>query len=257
MGGSKETQTQVIPMPTTPAPSATQSAADIYQAKLQYDPLTAASDWAIQQQYAPQQAALYQSLYNQYMPQMAATQQATQQQLYPIQSGIMESGAQDIASRLANPNYMTPGEQQAQTTARGQSVSDLQKAMRERSNLGGSLYGGRTAAAEQRGVSDLLNQFQMQDYTNRMQAGAQTQSDLTKYLQILYPQVGTQQPNTSQYQYSSAVPSADQLYSAMAGAAQPNYYVQPGQAGSPSPLWGMAGQLGGAALGGWSQNWGR
>ena len=78
MGGQKETSPTVVQMPTTPAPSASQSAEDIYNARLKYDPLTAASDWAIQQQYAPQQAALYQSLYNQYMPQMAATQQATQ-----------------------------------------------------------------------------------------------------------------------------------------------------------------------------------
>jgi hypothetical protein len=236
-------ETTIQAAPTTPAPSAGESAAQIAEAKLKYDPMTAASDFAIQQQYAPQQAALYQSLYNQYMPQMAAAQQTTQQQLYPIQSGIMESGAQDIASRLANPNYMTAGEQQAQTASRDKSVSNLQKAMRERANLGGGLYGGRAAGAETQSVSDLLNQFQMQDYTNRMQAAAQTQSDLTKYLQILYPQVGTQQPNTSAYQYTSAVPSADTLYNAIYGASQPQYFSSGGDTGAGA--WG----LGGSALG--------
>lgn len=249
MGGSGATQPQVTAMPTTPAPSASESAASIAQARLQYDPQMAASDWAIQQQYMPQQAALYQSLYNQYMSQMAATQQRTQQQLYPIQSGIMESGAQDIANRLANPNYMTPGEVSAQQASRAQATADLQKYQNNQANLGGQLYGGRTQRASEQGMGNLLGSFSQQDYANRMQAGAQTQSDLTKYLQILYPQVGTQQPNTSQYQYSSAVPSADSIYKAMYGASRPNYYVQPGQSAQQSPLWSAFGNMAGMGLG--------
>ncbi len=106
-------ETTIQAAPTTPAPSAGESASQIAEAKLKYDPLTAASDWAIQQQYVPQQTALYNAMYQQYMPQMAATQQQTQQQLYPYQSQIVEQGAQQALSRLQNQDYMTPQGQEA------------------------------------------------------------------------------------------------------------------------------------------------
>ena len=234
-------ETTIQATPTTPAPSAGESAAQIAEAKLKYDPLTAASDWAIQQQYVPQQAALYQSMYNQYMPQMAKTQQQTQQELYPYQSQIVEQGAQSALSRLQNPDYMTPQEQQALDTQRGQQVSAMQQAMRERANLGGGLYGGRAAGAEARSMQDLLGQFETSDYQRRMSAGQAAQQALTPYMQILYPQVGTQQPNTSAYQYQSAVPSADTLYNAIYGASQPQYFQT--KAGSGTSL-GLLGQWG-------------
>lgn len=244
-GGGSEPE--MIQTPTTPAPSASQSAADIYQAKLQYDPLVAQQEFDIQKSLVPQQTALYQSLYNQYYPQMAQQQQALQQQLYPYQSQIVEQGAQSALSRLQNPNYMTSQEQTAQDYTRGKSVTDLQKAMRERSNLGGGLYGGRSAASEAQSVSDLLNQYQVQDYQQRMQAGQAAQQALNPYMQILYPSVGTQQPQINPYQYQSAVQSPDQLAQAMFQASQPNYMYQQG---SPSPAWGLAGSiLGGAASG--------
>ena len=216
-------ETTIQATPTTPAPSAGESAAQIAEAKLKYDPLTAASDWAIQQQYAPQQATLYQSMYNQNMPAMARQQQATQRELYPYQSQIVEQGAQSALSRLQNPDYMTPQEQQALDYQRGQQISEMQRAMRERANLGGGLYGGRAAGAEARSMQDLLGQFETSDYQRRMQAGQAAQQGLTPYMQILYPQVGAAQPQISPYQYQSAVPSADSLYNAIYQAGQPNY----------------------------------
>lgn len=244
-GGSGGTTIQSAPV--TPAPSAGESASQIAEAKLKYDPLTAASDWAIQQQYVPQQAALYQSMYNQYMPQMAQAQQQTQQELYPYQSQIVEQGAQDALARLMNPNYMSPQEQAAQEATRAKSITDLQTAMRGRANMGGTLYGGRSAALEGQGVSDLLNQYQMQDYTNRMNAGVQAQQALTPYMQILYPSVGTQQPQVSPYQYQSPVASPDAVYNAIFQASQPQQYASqsPDRTGQ---LMGLGGQLGGAAM---------
>ena len=249
--GGGGTKTTIQSAPTTPAPSASESASDIYKARLQYDPLVAQQEMDIQKQMLPQQSALYQSLYNQYYPEMARTQQALQQQLYPTQSKILEAGATTALERLQNPNYMTAQEQAGQTATREKSVSDLQRAMRERANLGGGLYGGRAAGAEAQSVSDLLNQFQSQDYANRMNAGVQAQQALNPYMQILYPQIGTQQPSLSPYQYQSAVPSADLLYQSMYNASQPNYVSQQG---SPSPLWGLGGAIAGGVTGGWANN---
>jgi len=198
----------------------------------------------IQQQYAPQQAALYSALYNQYMPQYAQAQQNVQRQLYPYQSQIVEQGAQSALSRLQNPNYMTEQEQIAQDANRAKAIGALQKAMRERANLGGGLYGGRAAGAEAQSVSDLINQFQEQDYMNRMQAGQAAQQSLTPYMQILYPQVGTQQPQISPFQYQSAVPSADSLYNAIYGASQAQNFLQPGTQGGVNL--GILGRWGGS-----------
>ena len=239
--GLQKGETTISAAPVTPAPSAGESAADIMRARLQYDPQMAELEFQQQQRWMPQQAALYQALYNQYMPQMATTQQRTQQQLYPFQSQIVEQGAQQALQRLQSPDYMTPEEQAALTTGRGQQMSELQRAMRERANIGGGLYGGRAAGAEARSMTDLLQQFEIQDYQRRMVAGQVAQQALTPYMQILYPQVGTQQPQVSPFQYQSAVPSADVLYQAMAQAKQPQYFALPRTKGQS---WGLLGQYG-------------
>ncbi len=244
-------ETTIQAAPTTPAPSAGESAQQIYEARLKYDPLVAAMEMQTQQQYVPQQAQLYQDLYSQYYPQVARTQQQMQQELYPYQSQIVEQGAQTALSRLQNPDYMTPQEQSALDTQRGQQITEMQRAMRERANLGGGLYGGRAAGAEARSMQDLLGQFETQDYMRRMGAGQAAQQALTPFMQILYPQVGTQTPQQSPFQYQSAVPQADTLYNAMFQASQPNYYTTGGQS---SPLWGLAGSAAGGIGAGWANN---
>jgi hypothetical protein len=195
----------------------------------------------------PQQTALYQSLYNQYYPDIARQQKALQQEFYPQQAQLLEAGAGRALERMRSPDYMTPEEQLAQQALRDRAVSDLQQAMRERSNLGGTLYGGRSAASEARSVGDLLNQFQVQDYQNRMTNAMNAQEMARPYLSILYPEIGTTQPQYSPYQYQSAVPSPDSLYSAMYQASRPNYLYQQG---SPSPMWGLAGSVLGGLSGG-------
>jgi len=236
-------ETTIEAAPTTAAPSAGESAEQIYQAQLKYGQPMAQQGFNVQEQFMPQQAALYQALYNQFMPQMAQAQQATQKQLYPYQSQIVEQGAQSALSRLQNPDYMTPQEQEALTAGRGQQVSELQRAMRERANLGGGLYGGRAAGAEARSMTDLLQQFETQDYQRRMSAGQAAQQALTPYMQILYPQVGTQQPQVSPYQYQSAVPSADVLYNALFQSSQPQWFQSQSKPGGVSL--GPFGQWGG------------
>jgi len=234
-------ETTIQQAPTTPAPSAGESAEQIYQAQLKYGQPMAQQSFDIQQQFMPQQTALYNALYNQYMPQMAQAQQQTQKQLYPYQSQIVEQGAQNALQRLQNPDYMTTQEQTALETGRGQQVSELQRAMRERANLGGGLYGGRAAGAEAKSMTDLLQQFEIQDYQRRMGAGQAAQQALTPYMQILYPQVGTQQPNVQPYQYQSAVPSADTLYQAIFQASQPQNFTSQGNKGisaGPFGQWG-------------------
>lgn len=247
MGGG--TKTEVIQTPTTPAPSATESAADIYAAKLKYDPQMAALEMQMQQKYMPQQAELYQSLYNQYYPQMARQQQALQRELFPQQSQILEAGAGNVLQRLQSPYGYTPEEEAALAGFRQRQQDELTKALRERENLGGGLYSGRAAGREEKAISELQQQFTIEDINRMMQGGQMAQQMAQPYMSILYPQIGTQQPNIQPYQYQSAVPSADQLYNAMFQASQPNYLYQQG---SPSPAWGLAGSLAGGIGAGWA-----
>jgi hypothetical protein len=62
-------------------------------------------------------------------------------------------------------------------------------------------------------------------------------------MQILYPQVGAQQPNVQPYQYQSAVPSADTLYNAIFQASQPQYFQSQANKGISLGIlgnWGVA-----------------
>jgi len=239
--------TEINQAPTTPAPNPSETAEAQYKARLAYDPKVAQMEMDIQKQMLPQQAALYQSMYNQYYPEMARQQQALQRELYPQQSQILEAGATKALERINAPDYMTEAERVAQTAEREKAVTDLQEAMRTRANLGGGLYGGRSAAAEARDVGSMLNQFQMQDYQNRMTNAYNAQQALNPYMQILYPQIGTTQPQYSPYQYQSAVPSADNLYNAYFQASQPQYFAsqEPDRTGQ---LIGAGAGLGSAAI---------
>ncbi len=411
-------ETTIEAAPTTPAPSASETAADVYKAKLQYDPQMAALEMQTQQQYVPQQAALYQSMYNQYLPQLSQTQQRTQQQLYPQQSQILEAGAGGVLQNLQSPyqqqlsqgltQQMLSQLQQPQTalsqamaqqamagmqpsamtglseleairglqpnallgtaeeqaragiapsalqqqmtqqamagltptglSAEQQSAIDairqrqatgLSRQLRERSNLGGTLYGGRSQQLESQGLQELAQRYSAEDVDrllaqrqaamqqalgvgqfglvqqqqglagltgvagmqeqarqqalqnlmgaaqlgpglqqqalagaggvaglqlqqrqqalqNAMAYQQQQQQAAIPYMQILYPQVGTQQPQVSPFQYQSAVPSADTLYNALFQASQPNYYASQGDTGAGA--YGLGGALGGAAI---------
>src|SRR3990167_13691 len=276
-GGSK---TEMVSAPTTPAPSASESAEDIYQARVKYDPLLARQEYDIQMEYAPKQAALYNALYGQYYPEMARQQQRLQRELYPQQSQIMEAGATSALEQLQNPENallqalvqqaqagltpagITPEQQAAQEAIRGRESERLSRGLRERSNLGGTLYSGKGRELESQGLQELSQRYAA-EYIDRlaiqrqhalatasgisglqMQTRQLSQAAVNPYLQILYPQVGTQQPNIQPYQFQSAVPSADTLYNAYFQASQPNYGIIPGQ---QSPLWGIAGQAAGAA----------
>ena len=250
-GGEKAQPAQVIQMPAQPpAPSAGESAADIYKARLQYDPQMAALEMQQQQQYMPQQAALEYALYSQYYPQLARQQQQLQQQLYPQQSQLLEAGAGRAMQRLASPFGYTPEEETALGGIRGRQIEQAQRQARERANLGGGLYSGRAETQENRMVNELQQAFAAEDINRRLQGGYQAQQGAIPFYQILYPQIGTQQPQFQPFQYQSAVPDPSQLYNAMYGASRRDYALQPAMAGSPSPLWNIGGQVaGGAAMG--------
>jgi hypothetical protein len=252
-GGTKPQPAQVISLPQQPpAPSASESAESIYQARLKYDPQIAQREFEIQQQQMPQMAALEAALYRQYYPEYARSQQQLQQELYPQQSRILEAGAGRALERLDSPFGYTPEEQQALDAIRQRQREQTTRNIRESANLGGGLYGGRRELREDRAMTELEQAFGAEDINRRLQGGYQAQQAAIPYMQILYPQVGTQQPQFQPFQYQSTTPDPSQLYNAMYGAGRRDYAVQPAMAGSPSPLWGIAGQAAGGVGAGWA-----
>jgi len=248
-GGSKETQTQFIPAPAQPAaPSASETSAQAMQSQLQYNPQLYEQYAKAYAQYSPQLTGVDIATQQQYAPQILALQQ----QMYPQQSKLIEAMATQGLERLNSPYGYSTGEQSALDSMRAKQQSDLQKQFRERANLGGGLYGGRTQAMEQEGMTQLGNAFTEQDINRYLQAGQTALQYVNPLLQIQYPQVSPAQ--TPNY-WQGVTPDPSSIYNAMYQGSRQDYAVQPGQAATPSPLWGMAGQLGGAALGGWSRNW--
>jgi hypothetical protein len=202
-------------------------------------------------------------------------------------SNLVNRYEQEAMSAMTPTGY-TPQQQSSIDAIRQRQMGELSRILRERSNLGGTLYGGRSQQLESQGLQELGQRFsaedvdritnqrqnamsnlssaamlspalrqqglssaqqvaglgiqqQQQALQNAMSLQQQQQQAAIPYMQILYPQIGTQNPNISPYQYQSAVPGADNLYNAMFQASQPQQFATQ----TPDRL-GQIMQLGGA-----------
>lgn len=227
MGGSKPQAPQYIQPPPpqitqAPAPNIAENSQQIAEARLKYDPLLAQSEYDIQAQYGPMYRALY-------------------EQIAPTQVRGQEMLAQQANQRLQSPQGLTPEQQFAQDAIRQRSRDELTRGIRESANVGGTLYGGRRQAREDRGLQELEQAFTSQDIQLQDARRAQALQELIASSQVVFPQV--QQPQ-------GVVPTGDALLNAfMQGQiVQPAQY-QPGNPGSPgyfqSWLRGFGGQPGG------------
>src|SRR3990167_4390965 len=84
-------------------------------------------------------------------------------QVYPGETAVREQLRGNILQNLISPTGITPEQQSALNERRGLAQNELVQAMRGRANLGGGLYGGRSAQAEQRAVGELQGQFAESD----------------------------------------------------------------------------------------------
>jgi hypothetical protein len=240
MGGTKTT---IQAAPTTPAPSASESAASQFEAQLKYNPQLYEQYAKSYAQYLPQITGTEMAVQQQYAPQL----KALQEQMYPQQTQLTEALAGQALQRFQNPFGYTPEEQAALDAIRGRQQEQLVRGLRERANLGGGLYGGRAADTEQRALTEMQQAFAEQDINRRLMAGQQALQYATPVLQMQYPQVSPAQ--YPQY-WQGAVPSADVLYQAMAQAKQPQYYTTGGGRSI------LGGALGGAMMGARFGPWG-
>lgn len=253
MGGK---ETEIIEKQGPPAPSAGESAADLYNARLQYDPLIAELEQSLAQRYQPQQAQLQADLYGQYAPQMAEfqqglqeqyapRQQALQQQLYPKQTQLIEALAGQALQRLSSPYGETGAEAEALGAQRDIQRQRTTRGARESAELGGRLFSGGRRREEREALGGLERGFGIEDIGRRERGAQQALQYATPIAQILYPQIST--PGGPQQQapvQQGVTPGGDQLYNALYGASRPEYFVDQG---APSPLWDIGGKAIGAA----------
>jgi len=165
-------------------------------AKRATDPGAAALAFDIQSQYAPQLASLYSGI---------------KEQMLPGGAGLGQQLFGTVGTQLASPTGYTPEQQASMDALRGNAQNELMEAMRTRANLGGGLFGGRSAASEAQSVADLQNQFVQEDIANQM---AQQQFNQQMALALLGTYLGQSVPSLS---YTSPVVGADTQYQTTAG----------------------------------------
>jgi len=222
MGGSKPQAPQIIQAPAPPDVGKT--AEESYQAQLKYNLPLAQNALDIQRQLGP---GFAQSQYD-ITAQQAPLMKALMMQLNPA-LGTYE---QSVNQRLSSPTGYDAQQQSAIDAIRQRSRDALSQQVRERSNLGGTLYGGRSIQNEGRALGELEQGFTAQDIGYQQQQQAANQQALVTLLQLTNP--GVSQPNVPQFG-QSVVPGGDTLYNALV-QNQGNFGVIPGTPKGPSFL---------------------
>lgn len=186
------------PAAPAPLPSPAEQAAQINQAKLQYDPQQA----KLAYQIATDPATGIKP-FTQY-------QENVRQEVFPQEQAVRGQLAQNIYQNLASPTGITSDQQAAIDARRQLAQNELVKSLRNRANLGGNLYGGNAIEDEGRQVAQLQNQFAEEDITRQERAKLNAIQGAIPFLQLLFPDV-----NLSAPQFQSAVQSPDTLASSL------------------------------------------
>ena len=180
-GGNKETEVRQVEAPK------------------QISPLdTARQTLQAQMESIPQAAQLnFDVLSNPNYGLQAQTQlqEDTRRNVFSGESDVRDQLIKNILSQLISPTGITPEQQMAVDTRRGQAQSELVKALRDRANLGGGLFGGRSARAEAQSVADLQNQFATEDISMQERNRLNTIQAALPLLQTLFPQAGIVNPS--------------------------------------------------------------
>ena len=178
--------------PEPPKPNVGQEAQQITNARIATDPQLAQSSYNI--------------LANPEYGAGPTTQllESIRQQVFPQQYQVGQQMAGNVLGQLQSPTGYTPEQQAALDARRGLAQNNLVTALRNRANLGGNLYSGLSGQQEANSVSDLQNQFAVEDISNQRMARNDAYTQAIPILQMLYGQQiqtpqfqsATQDPNT-------------------------------------------------------------
>jgi len=220
-----------------PKVTASESAKDVLEAQLATNPRAAQQSFQIAT--SPEYGL---------EPFTKAIEQARANVL-PQESAVRNQLLQNILSNLVSPTGISTEQQAGIAERRGQAQNELQRAMRERANLGGGLYGGRAAAAEARSVGELQNLFAEEDIAREERARLNAIQSALPALQVLFPEIGISAP-----QFVSPAPSGSAAL--QAGVSQRGQDIQQAlaQQQQRSALQSALFSGLGSAAGGFSQN---
>lgn len=220
-----------------PLPSAAQQAGDLNAAANQYDPEAARREFNIYTN--PEYGALPLTQYDEMI----------RKTVLPGETGVRNQLLDNILGQLQSPTGITADQQSAIDSRRQLSQNNLVSALRTRANLGGGLYGGRSALQEGRQVGELQNIFAEEDINREQAARQQASTNAMQALQLLYPQLNIHGP-----QYNSVVQSPGQYSNSLMQQQQLNYQAAQqaaaNKAAMQSALFQALGTAAGAAVGG-------
>jgi len=233
--GGGGTKIEQAPAPAA-APTASDTAEDIYQARLKYDPKIQQQEFDLMSQYLPQYTQQYydtrQDVFSNEAQvadqlrqntlsglqdpsgQMGQTLGLTGQlqtgldQLDPEGANLQNVLQNQILQNLQSPTGLTPDQTSAQDAVRQREMDRLTEGLRTRANLGGGLFGGRAAGTEERARSEMGQAYATEDIDrqersrmsalqNAMLMASQNQAQQ----QSLYGTAGQQQLNAMQAAY--------------------------------------------------------
>lgn len=137
-------------------------------------------------------------------------QEDVRSQVFPQEQQVRQQLGTNVLGALSSPTGISPEQQAAVTARRSQAQGELQKAIRERANLGGGLYGGNAIDQEAKSVGELQNAFAESDINRETTARLNAIQSAIPYLQLLFPNSGIVAP-----QFQSAVQSPDTYSSAL------------------------------------------
>lgn len=216
-GGEEPSSPQVIPAPT--APNYQQTAEEVAQAQLKYNPQLTAQNVQLQSQYAPQLAQSQYDITAKYTPMY----RALLEQQFPQINQL--SG--QVSQQLASPSSLTPEQQAAQDAVRQRALAAQDRSIRESANLGGTLYGGRRQAREDASRNQLLQSFATEDIARQQQQRQQAMSELSMLFQLAG--LNVQNPTVQQ---GNITQGTDSLYNALV-QNNSNFGIIPGAPGQP------------------------
>jgi hypothetical protein len=217
----------------SPVASPAQQAADINAAQAQYDPQAAQRQFQIltDPNYGIKPFTQY--------------QEGVRQDVFPQEQAVRSQLAQNILANLQSPTGISPDQQTAIDARRGKAQTDLVTALRDRANLGGNLYGGRSALQEGQAVGDLQNQFAEEDISRQERSRLNAIQGAIPFLQLLFPDVNLTAP-----QFQSPVQSPDTYSSSLVSQRGQDIQAQSSADASKSALYGALFQGLGTAAGG-------
>ncbi len=200
MGGSKS-------KPEAPRVTAGQTAGEVYGAQQQYD--------------LPAQQLAFNRLFDPTSGIGAYTQglEDIRKNVFSGEQAIREALQGQILQQIQSPTGLTQEQMAAQQGVRDRAQGELVRAQRTRANLGGGLFGGRAARAEEQGVSNLQQAFAVEDIDRQERQRQQTTQNAMGFMAMLFPELGIQATP-----FASPVPGANTVQTT--GAQQRGQDVQ-------------------------------